>query len=108
MYSSHWRRRSSKLNMAGPPALRATRALIRRVDSSGGIETGTAMDGLFSGDQAFGFAGADDDFSGVFQPADGIDDPLLRRFDVADADGTEVLDFFLQHGGRPLRKVAHD
>ena len=79
---------SSKLKAVADPRLRAERALIRRLGSD---ELACYRD------QPFAVAAGHDDLSRIFEPADGIDDLLLGRFDVADPDGAQVLDFFLQH-----------
>src|SRR5262245_56632036 len=95
MYSSHCRRRSSSLNATLDPRPRADCALIRRFAS-------------ISGHHSLGLTDPEHDLAGTFEASHGVDDLLLRGFDVAHADRAQVLHLFAQHGGGPLREIAHD
>ena len=53
-------------------------------------------------------AAGDDDFAGVFEAADDINDFLLGGFHVADADGTHVLHVFLDELGGTFGHIFED
>src|SRR5690606_15100680 len=99
--SSTWRRQRARVARAGPKGTPPP--------SAGAKVTLRALRCRRSSDNHLVLSAAhDDDFADLLQSADDADDALLRLFHVSQADGPEILDFFLEHLCSPLRHVLEN